>query len=251
MTNASATCRRRIPALESPDLDITPQFQTFLDVFGEPGLALQADERDRDGGPGPRRSLRRGLAGGRRHRPAGAVSSRLAQQIDDELAAGERPERVPAASRRRRAPRRGADRPPAAPGASAVPCAAVRRRRAVHVAVDHRVPRVHRLPDVREPVLQLHELRPALRAEARRAGELPFMFTKDPQFWQAMRNTLWIIAGRPPARDRVRAAHGDAADAAAARAPGLPDDLLPADARARRSRRRSRSCSSSTHRSGP
>ena len=39
---------------------------------------------------------------------------------------------------------------------------ALRRRRAVHVAVDHRVRRVHRLPDVREPVLQLHQLRPAL-----------------------------------------------------------------------------------------
>ena len=25
------------PALESPDLDITPQFQTFLDIFGNQG----------------------------------------------------------------------------------------------------------------------------------------------------------------------------------------------------------------------
>jgi multiple sugar transport system permease protein len=40
------------------------------------------------------------------------------------------------------------------------------------------------------------------------------MFTKDPQFWQAMRNTLWIIAVGLPPRDRVRDADRDAAHAA-------------------------------------
>ena len=31
-----------------------------------------------------------------------------------------------------------------------------------------------------------------------------FMFTKDPFFWLAFRNTIWIIAGRRAAADRVR-----------------------------------------------
>ena len=41
------------------------------------------------------------------------------------------------------------------------------------------------------------------------------MFTKDPQFWQAMRNTLWIIAVGLPLEIAFAMADRDAADAAA------------------------------------
>ena len=34
--NCSGTSRRRSTSLQSPDLDVTPQFQTFLDIFKNP-----------------------------------------------------------------------------------------------------------------------------------------------------------------------------------------------------------------------
>ena len=37
MTNAIRNVPTTYPALESPGLDITPQFQTFLDIFGHDG----------------------------------------------------------------------------------------------------------------------------------------------------------------------------------------------------------------------
>ena len=37
-----------------------------------------------------------------------------------------------------------------------------------------------------------------------------FMFTEDPLFWQAIRNTIWIIVVGRAAADRVRDLHRDA-----------------------------------------
>ena len=105
MTNIIRNVPTTFPALESPDLDITPQFQTFLDVFARPGLALQADERDRDRGPGSRLELRRGLAGGGRRRPAGGPAGD--RGTDRQRARGRRRLSECRRLRSRRAPRSG------------------------------------------------------------------------------------------------------------------------------------------------
>ena len=55
------------------------------------------------------------------------------------------------------------------------------------------------------------------------------MFTKDPFFWVAVRNTIWIIVVGLPIRIVVRDHHRAAADAEAPGRERLPDDVLPAD----------------------
>ena len=86
MGNAIRNVPTTYPALESPDLDVTPQFQTFLDIFGDPGShykqtseigtadqdLVEAFAADWQAGDVP--DLQAGL-------------DQLAQRIDDELAA--------------------------------------------------------------------------------------------------------------------------------------------------------------------
>ena len=78
-----------------------------------------------------------------------------------------------------------------------------------------------------------------------------FMFTKDPLFWTAIKNTAWIIVVGVPAADRGRHRHGLAARASQARRQGLSHACSSCRRWPRRSRPRSRSCTCSTRRSGP
>ena len=55
-----------------------------------------------------------------------------------------------------------------------------------------------------------------------------FMFTKDPFFWLAFRNTIWIIIVGVPLRIVFAIFTAMAADAASVGVDGLPHDLLPA-----------------------
>jgi multiple sugar transport system substrate-binding protein len=86
MGNAIRNVPTTFPALESPDLDVTPQFQTFLDIFANPGSHYKqtseigtADQNfvtdfGADWQAGDVTDLQAGL-------------QQVAQQIDDELAA--------------------------------------------------------------------------------------------------------------------------------------------------------------------
>ncbi len=86
MGNAIRNVPTTYPALESPDLDVTPQFQTFLDIFGDPGSHYKqtseigtadqdlVEDFGADWQAGDVPDLQAGL-------------EELAQQIDDELAA--------------------------------------------------------------------------------------------------------------------------------------------------------------------
>jgi len=72
MANIVRNVPTTFAALESPDLDVTPQFQTFLDMFADPlshykptTRSVTATRRDRVG-PG-------GLAGRQGHRPRGGA----------------------------------------------------------------------------------------------------------------------------------------------------------------------------------
>ena len=67
-----------------------------------------------------------------------------------------------------------------------------------------------------------------------RSCQLPLHVQKDPQFWPAIKNTLWIIAVGVPLQ--VLFAFGDCADvdAGQARCRVLPHRLLPAGARTAR-----------------
>ena len=69
----------------SPDLDVTPQFQTFLDMFENPGLALQGAVGDRRGGPEHPGGVRRQVAGGQGDGSGRGLAS-VAKQINDQLA---------------------------------------------------------------------------------------------------------------------------------------------------------------------
>ena len=78
--------------------------------------------------------------------------------------------------------------------------AALRPRAAVPVALDPRVLRLLPVPDGGEPLLLVHELRPAVVPALGRARELPLPAHEDPLFWQSVRNTLWIIVIGVPLR---------------------------------------------------
>ena len=104
MTNIIRNVPTTFPALESPDLDITPQFQTFLDVFADQGSHYKQTSEigttDQD-----LVELRRGLAGGGRLRPAGGAAGD--RGTDRQRARGRRRLSRCRRLRSRRAPRSG------------------------------------------------------------------------------------------------------------------------------------------------
>jgi ABC-type sugar transport system permease subunit len=65
---------------------------------------------------------------------------------------------------------------------------------AVHVAVDPRVPRVHPVPDGRDFYFSFTRYDLLSRPEPYGIQNHVYMFTKDPNFWVAVRNTIWILA---------------------------------------------------------
>src|SRR6266498_632783 len=99
----------------------------------------------------------------------------------------------------------------------------------VHVAVDHRVLRLLRVPDGLQPVLLVHQVQHPRAAQVGRLQQLPVHVHQRPAVLGVGQEHA--VAHRLPGaaaghlRDRDR--HG--ADQAQARAPVLPDDLLPAD----------------------
>jgi ABC-type glycerol-3-phosphate transport system substrate-binding protein len=58
-------------ALEPPDLDVTPQFQTFLDIFANPASHYKPTKGIDDGDQGGDQPATRGLAGGEARQHAG------------------------------------------------------------------------------------------------------------------------------------------------------------------------------------
>ena len=81
-TRRSSTWRttvRNVPttleALSSPDLDVTPQFQTFLDIFANPDSHYKETLGDRAGRPGPD-GVVHGEMAGRQGRPTCRPGSR-------------------------------------------------------------------------------------------------------------------------------------------------------------------------------
>ena len=133
------------------------------------------------------------MAGRARCRPPGRARRRWRKQIDDQLAQAEAAVRgghIAVARAHDRRPPAGSGSTPSAAGG----VAPVRTRSLLFLS-----PwiigflRLHRVPDDREPLLLVHPLRPAGRPALGRARQLPVHVHEDPLFWQAMRNTLWII----------------------------------------------------------
>ena len=84
--------------------------------------------------------------------------------------------------------------------ASATQYQARTHRAAVHVAVDLGLPPLDPVSDGVEPVLLFHELQLARIPAWVGLQNYTFMFTKDPLFWLAFRNTIWIIIVGVPLR---------------------------------------------------
>ncbi len=105
MTNIIRNVPTTFPALESPDARHHAAVPDVPRRVRRSGLALQADERDRDRGPGSGVELRRGLAGGGRLRPAGGAA--VDRGTDRQRARGRRRLSRCRRLRSRRAPRSG------------------------------------------------------------------------------------------------------------------------------------------------
>ena len=73
MANIVRNVPTTFAALGSPDLDVTPQFQTFLDMFANPDSHYKPTTAIGDGDPGGDQGRARGLAGQRIDDPQAAL----------------------------------------------------------------------------------------------------------------------------------------------------------------------------------
>ena len=198
----SATCRRPSTSLQSPDLDVTPQFQTFLDIFANPNShykepsAIGAADQNIAGGvrrSNGRRARRRIWTPGSRTRPSrSTTSSRRRRSRGGAWRQHRRPsERVGTVRRGRRR------------SAAASATAALKRGLTVLLFMSPWIVGflvLDPVPDALEPVLLVHEVQPARSPQWVGSQNYSFMFTKDPLFWLAFRNTVWIILVGVPLR---------------------------------------------------
>ncbi len=220
-----------IEAINSPDLELPEQFGVFMDAFNHPDSAYRPTTVIGEELEQYARELRLGLADRRRDRPAGRSRGRDAADPGRPRSGGV----VRSEDDDRRHHGSGGDR---AGGATSVPRSAAPDQEAlpagaaVPVAVDRRVPRLHALPDGLEPVLLVHELRPALDASrgsgSRTTGSCsrrircsgPRSRTRHGSSWSACR--LRILAAIVTASLLVRPRSG---------VKGYRTHVLPADAR--------------------
>ena len=189
--NAIGNVPTTFDSLESPDLSLPEQFDTFLDVFSNPNSHYKDMSIARVGGPGPAGELRGEVAVWPDHRTSKPVS-RTSRN------------RSTTSSRRRAVDREGGAIAGTVTAAARRPVS--KRRPARGRARRYGTVSLFMLPWIIGFVVFIaYPMIASLYYSFTNYDLLEdptwvglqnyrFMFTKDPMFWQAMRNTLWIIA---------------------------------------------------------
>ena len=213
-------------SLKDQELQADPHFKPFLDIFAnekstfKPITPIGQSPTSTCSSPSPR-------SGRRARSPTSRPDSTSSTSRSPSSCSWGRGTTWPR-SRSGRPPPPTGPRGRASPPAATLGQAAAAGRARLHVAVDHRVQRLLRVPDGRQPVLLLYQVRHPEPAGMGGPGQLPVHVHQRPAVLGGDQEHA-VDHGHPgPAPGAVRHRHGDRPDQGQARAAVLPDGLLPA-----------------------